>query len=106
MEEIQCLEWLVNIIPVKKKGRQIHICVDFRDLNRACPKDEFSLSNVDLLVDVAVGHERFSFMDGYNGYNQIVMELLDAPKTAFRMPFGNYYYKVMSFSLKNASTTY
>ncbi len=96
----------MNIVHVKEKGRQIHICVDFRDLNRACPIDEFSLSNVDLLVGVVVGHERFSFMDGYNGYNQIVMELLDAPKIAFRTPFSNYYYKVMSFSLKNASTTY
>ena len=58
-EEIKCPEWLANIVPVKKKGGQIRICVDFRDLNRACPKNESSLPNVDILVDVATGHERF-----------------------------------------------
>lgn len=54
---------------MKKKGGQIRICVDFRDLNRACPKDEISLPNVDILVDTTVGHECFSFMDGYSCYN-------------------------------------
>ena len=52
--------------------------MDFWDLNKACPTDEFPLSNVDILVDAAVGHERFSFMDGYSGYNQIFMEPVDA----------------------------
>jgi hypothetical protein len=45
-------------------------------------------------------------MDGYSRYNQIVMEPSDTPKTAFRTPFGNYFYKVMSFGLKNAGATY
>ena len=54
---------------MKKKNGQIRICVDFQDLNKACPKDEFPLANVDILVDAADGHERFSFMDGYSGYN-------------------------------------
>ena len=58
------------------------------------------------MVDAAAGHERFSSMDGYSGYNQIVMEPSDAPKTMFRMPFGNYYYKVMPFGLKYAGATY
>ena len=69
IEEIKWLEWLANIVPVKKKGRHIRICVDLIDLNRAYPKDGFPLPNFDILVDAAVGHERFSFMDGYNGYN-------------------------------------
>ena len=80
--------------------------MDFRDLNRACPKDKFSLPNVDILVDAAARHERFSFNDGYNGYNQIFMEPSNAQKTAFRTPFGNFYYKMMPFRLKNASATY
>ena len=45
-------------------------------------------------------------MDGYNGYNQILMDLTDVPKTAFRTPFGNYFYRVMPFGLKNAGATY
>jgi len=60
---------LANIVLVKKKGGQIRICVDFRDLNRACPKDEFPLPNVDILVDATSRHEHFSFMYGYSGYD-------------------------------------
>jgi len=86
--------------------RQIRICVDFRDLNRACPNDGLPLPNVNILVDVATGHKCFSFMDGYNGYNQIFMELANAQKTAFRMPYRNYYCKMMPFGLKNAGATY
>jgi len=69
IEEIECPSWLANIVPVKKKNGQIRVCEDFWDLNKACPKDEFSLPNVDILVDAVASHERFSFMDGYNGYN-------------------------------------
>ena len=86
IEEIKCPEWLANIVLVKKKGGQIRIYVDFRDLNKACPKDESPLSNVDILVDAAARHEHFSFMDGYSGYNQIFMTPLDAQKIAFRTP--------------------
>lgn len=62
--------------------------MDFIDLNRACTKDEIPLPNANILLDA--GHERFSFMDGYSGYNQIFMEPSDAHKTAFRTPFGNF----------------
>ena len=80
--------------------------MDFWDLNKACPKDEFPLPNVDILVAAATGYEHFSFMDGYSGYNQIFMEPTDAHKTAFRTPFGNFFSKVMPFGLKNADATY
>ena len=106
IEEIECPSWLANIVPIKEKGGQIRICVDFQDLNKACPKDEFPLPNVDILVDATAGHECFSFMNGYSGYNQIFMEPVDAQKTTFRTPFGNYFYMVMPFGLKNAGATY
>ena len=61
--------WLSNIVPVKKKNRQITCCVDFRSLNRVCPKDEFQLPNKDLLIDFMAGSAMFSFMDGFIGYN-------------------------------------
>jgi len=80
IEENKCPSWLANIVLVKKKNEHIRICVDFRDLNKACPKDEFPLPNVDILVDATAGHERFSFMDGYSGYNQILTDLVDALK--------------------------
>ena len=98
--------WLANIVPVRKKNGQIRVCVDFRDLNKACPKDDFPLPNIDTLVDVTAGHELFSFMDGFSGYNQIKMARGDAERTAFRTPVGNFYYTVMPFGLKNAGATY
>ena len=61
--------WLSNIVPVKKKNGQIRCCVDFRNLNKACPKDEFPLLNMDMLIDSTTGHAMFSFMDGFSGYN-------------------------------------
>ena len=80
--------------------------MDFRNLNKACPKDEFPLFNIDLLVDSVAGSSMFSFMDGYNGYNQIRMAAKDVEKTAFRTLIRNFYYTVMPFSLKNAGAIY
>lgn len=98
--------WLANIVPVKKKNGQIRVCVDFRDLNKACPKDEFPLPNIDTLVDATAGCEMLSLADQFSGYNQIPMAKEDAEKTAFRTPMGNFYYTVMPFGLKNAGVTY
>ena len=98
--------WLSNIVSVKKKNGQIRCCVDFKNLNKAYPKDEFPLPNMDLLIDSAVGRAMFLFMDGFSKYNQIRMAPKDAEKTAFRTPMGNFYYTVMPFGLKNASAAY
>ena len=106
IKPIQHPLWLSNVVPVKKKNGQIRCCADFRNLNKVCPKDEFPLPNMDLLIDSAVGSAIFSFMDGFSGYNQIRMALKDAEKTTFRTPMGNFYYTVMPFELKNASATY
>ena len=103
---IEHLKWLSNIVFIKKKNGQIRCCVDFRNLNKACSKDEFPLPNKDMLIDSAAGHAMFSFMDGFSGYNQIRMSPKDAAKTAFRTPIGNFYYTVKPFGLKNAGATY
>ena len=91
---------------MKKKNDQIRCYVDFKNLNKVCPKDEFPLPNMDLLMDSVVGNAMFSFMDGFSGYNQIRMARKDAEKTTFRTPMGNLYYIVMPFGLKNAGATY
>ena len=106
IKPIQHPKWLSNIVPVKKKNGQIRCCVDFCNLNKACPKDEFPLPNIDLLVDSIAGSSMFSFMDGYSGYNQIRMAAKDAEKTTFRTIIENFYYTVMPFGLKNAGATY
>ena len=80
--------------------------MDCRDLNKAWPKDDFPLLNLDRLVDTTAKHEMFSFMDGFSGYNQIKMDPKDAEMTTFRTPLGNFYYIVMPFGLKNAGATY
>ena len=92
IKPIQHPKWLSNIIPMKKKNGQIWCCVDFRNLNKACSKDEFPLPNIDLLVDSAAGSYMFSFMDRYSVYNQIRMAAKDVEKIAFRTPIGNFYY--------------
>ena len=73
IREIKFPRWISSIVPVKKKNGQIRVCVDFRDLNEACPKDEFPLPYTELLIDSTALYDTFSFMDGYSGYNQIKM---------------------------------
>ena len=91
---------------VKKKNRKWRVCVDFMDLNKACPKDPFPMPRIDQLVDAIVGHPRMSFLDAFQGYHQIPLALEDQEKTAFVTPTGNYHYKVMLFGLKNVGSTY
>ena len=64
------------------------------------------MPKIDLLVDATVGHPQMSFLDVFQGYHQIPLALEDQEKTAFVTPIGNYHYKVMSFGLKNAGSTY
>ncbi|XP_051145218.1 uncharacterized protein LOC127261085 [Andrographis paniculata] len=106
IREVKYPQWISNIVPVKKKNGQIRVCVDFRDLNEACPKDDFPLPITELMIDATTGHEALSFMDGSSGYNQIRMAPEDEELTAFRTPKGIYCYKVMPFGLKNAGATY
>jgi hypothetical protein len=89
-----------------KKNGQVRVCVDFRDLNRACPKDDFPIPITEMVVDATTGYGAMSFMDGSSGYNQIKMNEHDAMDTAFRTPKRNFYYTVMPFGLKNAGATY
>ena len=76
-------QWVANIVPVSKKDSKVRMCVDYRDLNRASPKDNFSLPHIDTLVDNTTKHSLFSFMDGFSGYNQIRMAPEDMEKTTF-----------------------
>ncbi|TYK06279.1 uncharacterized protein E5676_scaffold157G00630 [Cucumis melo var. makuwa] len=104
--EVKYPTWIANIVPVRKKNGQLRVCVDFCDLNNACPKDDFPLPIMEITIDATAGHEALSFMDGSSGYNQIRMALDDEEKTAFRTPKGIYCYKVMPFGLKNVGATY
>ena len=98
--------WLANTVVVKKKTGKWRVCMDFTDLNKACPKDHFPMPKIDQLVDATVGHPQMSFLDVFQGYHQIPLALDDQEKTAFVTSIRNYHYKVMHFGLKNARSTY
>ena len=106
IREFQYPDLLVNPVIVKKKNGKWRGCIDFTDLNKACPKDSFPLPHIDRLVEAPAGHELLSFMDAFSGYNQILMNPDDHEKTSFITERGTYCYKVMPFGLKNAGPTY
>jgi hypothetical protein len=96
-------------VPIEKKdSRKIRVCIDFKDLNRATPKDEYPMHIADMLINDASGHRVISFLDGNAGYNQIFMAKEDMSKTAFICPgfVGLFEWIVMTFGLKNAGATY
>lgn len=91
---------LSNPVVVAKPGGQWRVCIDFTDLNKSIPKKLYPLPHIDQLVDSMVGHEFFSFLDGYKGYDQIPMAEEDMAKTAFVTNDSIYCYIKMPFSLK------
>ena len=105
-EEVEYPKWLANVVLVKKANGKWRLCIDFTDINKACPKDSFPLPRIDLIVDATAGHELLSFMDAFSGYNQISMDPDDQEKTSFVIVQGTYCYRVMPFGLKNAGATY
>ncbi|KAL6323653.1 hypothetical protein AAG906_002120 [Vitis piasezkii] len=80
---VECLEWLANVVSVPKKDDNVRVCVDFRDLNKASPKDDFPFPHVDMLVNNTTGHLMLSFMDGFSRYSHILMAPEDMEKTFF-----------------------
>ena len=99
-------EWIANIVHVAKKDRNIRMCVDFGDLNKAYHKDDFLLSYIDVLVDNTVGSVLMSFINSFSRYNQIKMASTDMAKTIFTTEWGVFCYTVMPFGLTNSGVTY
>nr|XP_025703765.1 uncharacterized protein LOC112805620 [Arachis hypogaea] len=106
IRELRFSAWLANVVMVRKSSGKWRMCVDFTDLNKACPKDGYPLPNIDRLVDDTSGFPVLSFIDGYSGYNQILMHPEDEEKMAFVTDQQNFCYKVIPFGLKNAGATY
>ena len=106
IREVYYSEWLPNVVMVKKANRKWRMCVDFTDLNSACPKYSFPLPQIDQLVDSTMGYKLLTFMDAFSGYNQIQMSEEDQEKMAFITSQWLYYYRVMLFGLKNVGATY
>nr|KYP74109.1 Retrovirus-related Pol polyprotein from transposon 17.6 [Cajanus cajan] len=104
--EVRYTTWLANVVLVKKSSGKWRMCIDYTDLNKACPKDSYPLPSIDRLVDGASGHALLSFLDAYSGYNQIMMYPPDDVHTSFITDHANFCYRVMPFGLKNAGSTY
>ena len=85
IQEVYYPDWLANVVLVKKANGKWRMCVDFTDLNKACPKNSFPLQRIDQLVDSTAGHKLLTFMDAFSGYNQIKMAEGDKEKTTFIM---------------------
>lgn len=91
---------------VRKKTGEIHLCVDFRDLNKVSIKDNYPLPNMEMLLQQVTGSALMSMLDEFSGYNQVIIAEKDRPKTTFVTPWGTYAYIRMPFGLKNAGATF
>ena len=81
IREVEYPEWLANVVLIIKANGKWLLCIDFTNINRACPKDSFPLPRIDLIVDATAGHKLLSFTNAFSGYNKINMDLDDQEKT-------------------------
>src|SRR5215216_1666619 len=98
--------WLANPVVVRKENGKWRLCIDFTDLNKACPKDPFPLLRIDQIVDSTSGCDLLSFLDAYSGYHQIFLSKEDEENTAFITPCGMYCFVQMPFRLKSVGCTF
>ena len=93
--------WVANLVPVRKKTREIHLCVDFCNLNLASQKDNYPLPSLDEVLQIVNRSKMMSFLDGYFGYNQVMVDEKDRLKTAFTIKWESFAYRQMPFGLIN-----
>ncbi|KAL6334073.1 hypothetical protein AAG906_001834 [Vitis piasezkii] len=86
IREVEYPDWLANVVVVPKKEGKWRVCVDYTNLNNACPKDSFPLPRIDQIVDSTAGQGMLSFLDAFSGYHQIPMSPADEEKTTFITP--------------------
>ncbi|GKV44647.1 hypothetical protein SLEP1_g51809 [Rubroshorea leprosula] len=100
------LKWVANPVLAKEANAKWRMCIDYTNLNQACPKDCYSMLNIDKLVEAASGNKRLSLLDAYSGYHQVSMALEDEGQTSFYADDEIYCYVMMPFGLKNVGATY
>ena len=99
------LDWVANIVPVRKKNGEIRIYVEFINLNR-CSRDNYPLPKMDHILQKVVGAKRISMIDGFSGYIQLAFHDVDKEKSTFTTPWGTFMYDKMPFGLMNARATF
>jgi putative transposase len=103
---IKYSSWMSNLVVVWKKTGDIRLCVDFRNLNQLSLKDNYPLLNMEHLLQRVTGAGMMSMLDGFSGYNQVLLKREDQLKTTFTTPQGTFMYLRMPFGLMNASATF
>ena len=103
---IRFSEWVSNLVPTRKKSGGIRLCVDLRNLNQVSLKHHYPLPKMDHILQRVVGSSRISLLDGFSGFNQILVHRDDQDKTAFTTPWGTFKYVKIPFGLKNAGATF
>ncbi|GKV02837.1 hypothetical protein SLEP1_g15225 [Rubroshorea leprosula] len=106
VRRVDYYEWVANPVLVKKVNSKWRMCIDYTNLNQACPKDCYPMPSIDKLVEVPSGNERLSFLDAYSTYHQVPMASEDEEKTSFYASDEIYCYVMMPFGLKNIGATY
>jgi hypothetical protein len=106
IEEVHHPVWLANPVVIPKANGKLRMCIDYTNLNKACPKDPYPLPRIDQIVDSTSGCDLLSFIDAYSGFHQIKMAKVDRKHTAFVTVDGLYCYVVMPYRLLNALPTF
>ena len=99
-------DWVSNLVAVRKKTGEVILCIDFRNLNRASLKDNYPLPKMEHILQRVVGSKRISLLEGFSGYNQVLVLPEDQLKTYFTTPWGTFMYVKMPFGLMNAGATF
>jgi len=103
---IRFSEWVSNLVPTRKKTREIRLCVDLRNENKVSLKDHYPLRKMDHILQKVVGASRISLLDGFLGFNQILVHPDGQEMNAFTIPWGTFKYVKIPFGLKNAGATF
>jgi hypothetical protein len=104
IREVQYPVWVANVVMVPKKNGNKRMCIDFTELNKACPKDPYPLPRID--DNQAAGCDMLSLLDCFSRYHQVWMRREDEAKTRFTIPFGNFCFVRMPEGLRNAGSTF
>lgn len=103
---MRCTKWVANMVLVRKKNVDIHLCIDFCNLNKASAKDNYLIPPMEQILQSILGSAMLSLLDGFSGYNHVLVSHPDQLKTYFRSKWETYPYRKMLFSLVNVGTTF
>jgi hypothetical protein len=106
IRHVETTEWVSPVVLALKKNGKLRVCVNYKALNKVTKKDRYPLPFCEEILEEVVGHEMYTFGDGYRGYHQVKIAPEDQLKTTFTTPWGTFCYTVMPFGLCNAPRTF